>query len=73
MRPFLIFHCFFVFLCAGVDRAACFSYVYCFLTTATLELIYAFAFARRWTSLIFCTEYVLELLATFVVEIAARF
>ena len=71
--PFFVLHCFFMFLCAGVNRAARFSYVYSFLAAAACEFVYAFAFAGRRASLVFCAKNVLELLATFVVEIAACF
>ena len=39
VRPFSVFHCFFVFLCVGLDRAVRFSYIYCFLTAAALEVV----------------------------------
>ena len=71
--PFPVFHGFFVFFRAGVDGATSFSYIDGFLTAAALELVDSFTFTRRRASLIFCAEDVLELLAAFVVEVAACF
>ena len=70
--PFFVLHCFFMFLYAGVNRAARFSYVYSFLQLH-VNLHMPLHLQGGGRVLFFCTENVLELLATFVAEIAACF